>query len=76
MVTELKASKLLTGYRGGLPVDLDRIAEIIHRVSWLAHDHQDRIAEIDINPIFVRPPGQESLAADGLIVLKPMEKAL
>jgi len=76
MVTEIKASKLLTGYRGGLPVDLDRIAEIIHRVSWLAHDHQDRIAEIDINPIFVRPPGQESLAADGLIVLKPMEKAL
>ena len=57
-------------------MDLDRIAEIIHRVSWLAHDHQDRIAEIDINPIFVRPPGQESLAADGLIVLKPMEKAL
>jgi acetate---CoA ligase (ADP-forming) len=76
MVTEIKASKLLTGYRGRLPVDLDQVAEIIHRVSWLAYDYQDRIAEIDINPIFARPRGQESLAADGLIVLKPMEKAL
>jgi len=39
-------------------------------LSQLISDHADRIAEIDINPLFVRPAGQDVVAADALIVLK------
>ena len=38
--------------------------------SQLIADHADRIAEIDINPLFVRPAGQGVVAADALIALK------
>ena len=70
MIMEIKASKLLTGYRGRPAADIDRLADVIHRVSWLAHDYQDQIAEIDINPMFIGANGEESLAADALIILK------
>jgi hypothetical protein len=39
-------------------------------VSLLIADHADRIAEIDVNPLFVRPVGQGVVAADALVVLK------
>jgi acetyltransferase len=39
-------------------------------VSVLIADHADRIAEIDVNPLFVRPKGQGVLAADALVVLR------
>jgi hypothetical protein len=30
----------------------------------------DRLKELDINPVFVGPPGQGVVAADALLVLK------
>ena len=46
------------------------LATVLSRLSLLAVDHADRIAEIDINPLFVRPAGQGVVAADALVVLK------
>jgi acetyltransferase len=68
MIAEIKAAKLLTGYRGSAPLAIDALADVLARVSQLAADHAERIAEIDINPLFVNVTGV--VAADALIVLK------
>ena len=68
MIAEIKAAPLLTGYRGSAPLAVDALADTLSRVSLLAADHADRIAEIDINPLFVNEHG--AVAADALIILK------
>ncbi len=51
MLHSLKGLKLLTGFRGSKPIDLDALAEIICRVGDFAYDHRDAITELDINPL-------------------------
>lgn len=70
MISEIRGSALLTGFRGQPALDIGALADTLSRVSLLIADHADRIAEIDINPLFVRPAGQGVVAADALIVLK------
>ncbi len=70
MISRIKGSALLTGFRGQPALDVDALADTLARVSLLIADHADRIAELDINPLFVRPVGQGVVAADALIVLK------
>jgi acetyltransferase len=66
MIDEIKAAPLLTGYRGSAPLAVDALADVLARVSLLAADNADSIAEIDINPLFVNTHGV--IAADALIV--------
>ncbi|MBI4206318.1 MAG: acetate--CoA ligase family protein [Betaproteobacteria bacterium] len=70
MIAEIKGAPLLTGYRGRPALDVEALARTLARVSQFIADHADRIAEIDVNPLFVRPAGQGVVAADALIVLK------
>jgi acyl-CoA synthetase (NDP forming) len=70
MISEIKGSALLNGFRGQPALDIDALADALSRVSLLIADHAGRIAEIDINPLFVRPAGQGVVAADALIILK------
>lgn len=70
MITEIKGGRLFSGYRGKPALDVEALAQTLARVSWLAADHADRIAEIDVNPLFVRAAGEGVVAADALIVLK------
>ncbi len=69
MLNDIKGAALLRGYRGSQALDVDALADILARVSLLIADHADRIKEIDINPLFVRPCGLGVVAADALIVL-------
>jgi acetyltransferase len=69
MIDEVKGAALLKGYRGRPVLDVAALADTLARLSLLAADHADRIAEIDVNPVFVRENGV--IAADALIVLKP-----
>nr|MBF0683800.1 acetate--CoA ligase family protein [Pseudomonas sp.] len=55
MLRSLKGFKLLAGFRGSEPVDLNRLADIICRVGDFAVDHQDQITELDINPLICGP---------------------
>jgi acyl-CoA synthetase (NDP forming) len=68
MINEVKGAALLNGYRGRPALDVAALAGTLARLSLLAADHADRIAEIDVNPLFVRENGV--VAADALIVLK------
>ncbi|HSC95482.1 MAG TPA: acetate--CoA ligase family protein [Burkholderiales bacterium] len=68
MVGDIRGAALLNGYRGRPALDVAALADVLARVSQLIADHSDRIAEIDVNPLFVREQGV--VAADALIVLK------
>jgi acyl-CoA synthetase (NDP forming) len=68
MLQRLRGSALLDGYRGSAPVDRNRLADIVCRVSELAADHADRIKEIDINPLICF--GADIVAVDALLVLE------
>jgi acyl-CoA synthetase (NDP forming) len=70
MINEIKGAALLTGFRCQPALDVDALAATLSRLSLLIADHADRIAEIDVNPLFVRAAGQGVTAADALVVLK------
>ncbi|MGH8687242.1 MAG: acetate--CoA ligase family protein [Burkholderiales bacterium] len=65
MLARLKGYKLLTGYRGGAAADLDALADVVARISELAADLADEIAEMDVNPLRCGPRG--IAAVDALI---------
>ena len=66
MIREVKGSKVLQGLRGRPAADLGAIADVLVRLSNLAMSLDDRIAEVDINPLIAAPDG--CVAVDALIV--------
>ena len=64
----LKGAKVFTGVRGAPPADIDALADMAARLSWLAYDLRDDIAELDLNPVMVLPEGQGAFAVDALLV--------
>jgi acetate---CoA ligase (ADP-forming) len=63
----LKAGSLLQGFRGRPPGDLDAVVGTVLAVTRFAVAYGDRLVELDINPLIVRPVGKGAVAADVLI---------
>ena len=59
-IDSTKVSKLLEGYRGEAPCDVEEVREAIKRVARLTLDFPE-ISELDINPIFVYEEGSSAL---------------
>ena len=70
MIAEVKGAKLLQGFRGKPPADIDALADVLVRVSQLAVHLEGHLAELDINPLMVLPKGQGVKAVDALVVLQ------
>jgi acetate---CoA ligase (ADP-forming) len=68
MVRELRGFKLLEGVRGRPPADVDALVDVVMAVERLALDLASDIAELDVNPIVVRPDG--AVALDALVVAR------
>jgi acetate---CoA ligase (ADP-forming) len=66
MIVELKGVRLLTGFRGRPPGDLDALARAIAALSQLASD--PTIVEAEVNPLIVRAQGQGVVAVDALVL--------
>jgi len=66
----LKGAKVFTGVRGAAAADLDALADMAAKLSWLAHDLRNEIAEFDLNPVVVLPAGQGAFAVDALLVMR------
>ncbi len=60
LMENTKVYKLLEGFRGEAPGDIDEVKDTIKRVARLTLDF-DEISELDINPIFVYEEGSSAL---------------
>jgi acetyltransferase len=68
MIAETRAARILAGWRGGPPLDVAALAQVLVQVSQLAWQLRDTVAAIDINPLVVLPLGQGIKVVDALIV--------
>jgi acyl-CoA synthetase (NDP forming) len=66
MIGRLKGAALLQGFRGSEGVDLDKVCDVIGRLSEFAADHQEAIVELDVNPLICA--GSRIVAVDALLV--------
>jgi len=65
-VREIRAARLLEGFRGSKPVDTSALEDILLRVSeFVAQTPQ--VKEMDLNPVFAYPDG--AVAVDARVIL-------
>jgi acyl-CoA synthetase (NDP forming) len=69
LLNRLRIRPLLDGVRGSDAADLSKLADSIARLSVLAWDLRELIAEIDVNPIIATSGG--AIALDSLVVPQP-----
>jgi len=62
----IRGSRLLQGYRGHPPADIDALRELLLRVARLAEEVPE-IAELDLNPVIALPPGNGCRIVDARI---------
>ena len=70
MIDQVKGSRLLKGFRGSAPADVDALAEVLLQVSQMAAQLEGTLSELDINPLMVMPEGQGVRAVDALAVFR------
>lgn len=66
MLKSLQIYPLLEGYRGSKPKNIDKLIEVLIRISYLAADYPE-IEELDINPLIVT--SDDVIALDARIVV-------
>jgi hypothetical protein len=71
MLTELRGSPLLSGGRGGRPVDLDALAEVICLVGDTAVRLDGSLRALEVNPLWA--DGNRIEALDVLVVTSRRE---
>lgn len=57
MANGLKAGKLLRGFRGAAPIDMDALIALMTAFSDLLMKLADQVTSIDLNPVFCSPGG-------------------
>jgi acetyl-CoA synthetase (ADP-forming) len=67
MIKEIKAFKILKGYRGQKPVDFKSLVDILLKTSKMLEENPE-IKELDINPIFTLP--DKAVAVDARIIIE------
>ena len=73
MIDSLQGARLLHGYRGHVPADIDALARMLVAMSHMAVHLEDVLAEVDIDPLLVLPDGEGVVAEDALVALAPNE---
>ena len=68
MIDSLRIARLLDGWRGGVKLDRDALADALVTLSHFAARTDGQIAAIDLNPVMVLPTGQGVRIVDALIV--------
>lgn len=63
----LRVARLLAGHRGQPAGDDEALVSAIAAIGAFCHAHAERLVELDVNPLIVRPRGHGVVAADALI---------
>jgi acetyl-CoA synthetase len=66
----LQVAKLLQGFRGKPAGDVPALVAAILACTRYAAANLERLAELDLNPVIVRPQGHGAVAVDALIRLR------
>lgn len=69
MLDALAGAPLFRGARGRPPLDVEAIADVVSRLSWLAVDLGPRLVDFEVNPLIVRPQGEGAIAVDSRATL-------
>lgn len=64
-LADLRVARLLAGYRGKPPADLEAVVDAIMAVQDFVMAEADRLEELDINPLICTP--SEAVAVDALV---------
>lgn len=72
MLAELKGAKILKGFRGSKPVDVNMLAKALVQIGKLGVDHATHFESIDFNPIVVYP--KSYAVVDAKIILRRQTK--
>ncbi|MCE8007016.1 acetate--CoA ligase family protein [Aestuariivita sp.] len=64
-LNSLRAARLLNGFRGRAPADVDKLADALHHLCEIFIQDRQSVAEIEINPMFIYP--DHIVAVDALI---------
>jgi acetate---CoA ligase (ADP-forming) len=70
MIYGIKTYQMLQGTRGEKPSDIEKLVELLQRLSQLVTDFPD-ILEMDINPVKVYEKGRGCLALDVRLAISP-----
>ena len=70
MIRRIRGYRILTAFRGHPAADLEAVAQVLCDVGQFAYQWQERIAELEINPLFVLPEGSGVIVGDALAVLR------
>jgi acyl-CoA synthetase (NDP forming) len=68
MIEGLRLFPILDGARGQPRADLDAAVDALVRLSNFAVEHQEVVAEVDLNPVRVMPNGRGLWVLDALMV--------
>jgi acetyl coenzyme A synthetase (ADP forming)-like protein len=74
MVKSIKGYRLLQGYRGHSPADVDALEELLLRTSTLVEDIPE-IKELEMNPVFALEPGKGACIVDCRIRVSAQTKS-
>ncbi len=69
MIREIRAYRILEGYRGEPPRDLEAVKDIIVKTSKLMLELED-VQDIDLNPVMLYEKGRGAKIADARIILR------
>jgi acyl-CoA synthetase (NDP forming) len=66
-LARLRVQRLLAGYRGSAPADIDSAVEAVMRIQRILLTHQDAVDEIELNPLVVGTKGRGAYVVDVLV---------
>jgi acetyltransferase len=69
MVRQIRSFKVLDGFRGTAPSDINSIVDTLLRLSAMVCNHPE-ISELDINPLIVHTKGEGCSVADSRVMLR------